>query len=86
MLRVFLFVALSACAPSYAVKTHRTPPVWLFAADMLAFSAGCIVGLQEFNKLPQDPTRDETRMGVAFGVAFASWIGYWFVKTDLGPR
>jgi hypothetical protein len=80
-----LALALSSCAPAYAVATHRTPPLALFVADMVAFSAGSIVGLQEFNKLPQDPTRDETRMGVAFGAALASWLPYWVISTDGRP-
>jgi hypothetical protein len=78
-----LALALSSCAPSYAVATRRTPPLWLFAADMVAFSAGCIVGINEFNKPgpPWSESPNRTLMYGGFGVALAAFAPYWIVST-----
>lgn len=74
-------LAASGCAPAYATATHREPPVWLFAADMVAFSAGSIVGLNEYN----EPDSDVPVMSAGFALALAAWLPYWFVPTDGRP-
>lgn len=75
-----LAAALSACASGYSLATHRTPPLALYAADMLAFSAGCILGINEFNARPEQ--RNSTVMWSAFGVALLAWGPYWIVATQ----
>jgi hypothetical protein len=72
-----LLAALVGCAPVYAVKTNRTPSVWLHAVDMVAFSAGICVGLG---------ARDGSLSSAGYSVAAAAWLPYWFVSTDRSVR
>ena len=62
------------------MATRREPPVWLFAADMLAFSAGMMVGLNEFNAHPEQ--RNNALMWGGFGFAALVWLPFWFIPTD----
>lgn len=77
-----LALAVASCAPAYSVATRREPPVWLFVADMVAFSAGMCVGINEFNARPEQ--RDDAPMWSGFAVALASWLPYWLVSTEGG--
>lgn len=74
-----LAVLLAACAPAYSIATRKPAPVWLHAADMVAFSAGLVVGINEYNK-PFD--RDETLMWSGFAVALSVYVPYWIVRTS----
>jgi hypothetical protein len=68
-------IALSACAPAYSLATRRQPPIYLFAADVAAFSAGMMVGIDEYNAHPEQ--RNNALMWGGFGLAALFWLPYW---------
>jgi hypothetical protein len=70
-------LALTACAPAYSLATRKPAPVALHALDMVAFSAGMIVGLDAYNG-----NREPVQMYGGFSLALAAWLPYWFVATD----
>jgi hypothetical protein len=78
--RFALLLALASCAPLHALTHPGKPqPMAAYVADMAAFSAGSIVGINEFNKRPDQ--RDDQLMWSAFAVALIPWVGYWLVET-----
>ena len=52
----------------------------MHAVDMVAFSAGLIVGINEYNQLPA--ARDNALMWAGFGTALLFWAPYWLVRTQ----
>lgn len=70
-------LALTACAPAYSIATRKPAPVALHALDMVAFSAGMIVGLDAYNG-----DREPVQMWGGFSVAALTWIPYWIVRTS----
>jgi hypothetical protein len=75
-----LAVLLSACAPAYSLATRKPAPVALHALDMVAFSAGLVVGINEYNQQPDQ--RDNALMWGGFGLAALVWGPYWTVRTS----
>jgi hypothetical protein len=75
-----LAVLLSACAPAYSLATRKPAPVSLHALDMVAFSAGLIVGINEYNQQPDQ--RNNALMWSGFAPALLVWSSYWLVRTS----
>jgi hypothetical protein len=47
----------------------------MFAADVAAFSAGMMVGIDEYNAHPEQ--RNNALMWGGFGLAALFWLPYW---------
>lgn len=75
-----LLVALASCAPTLALTEYRPVTVEAYAADVVGFSAGMIVCVNELNK--PEAQRDAALMYTAFAVALAFWLPHWFVSTE----